>query len=229
MSESMYPRQRTGAAGTLGDPFNRPFEEVKRRSVTLRVDVVVSNTNQLGVLEISGTDARLSDAEAQRIQRLKNRVGMGRAVYSDPLMAFRVFAHHLATAASDHRTYSNSIRMDMPSILSSDEALVPRFNSPPSEWAPLRTVAEQASAIGIGVTWGHDSGIALAGAYVGGLFLVKFVGPVITEAGNATAAVVGAKIRTAFGLGGEPMNALEPSGSASGDSAPAAGGEEGGE
>ncbi|WP_307621215.1 hypothetical protein [Streptomyces sp. V3I7] len=99
-----------------------------------------------------------------------------------------------------HGSLSSDRERQLVGLLYSSEALVPSFNSPPSVWVPLRNAAEQASAIGIGVTWGGGNIPALLGAYIGGLFLVKFVTPIVSEAGNATAAGVGTKIRSAFGV-----------------------------
>lgn len=92
-----------------------------------------------------------------------------------------------------HGGLSSDGRHLLVDLLYSGESLVPSFHSPPSAWMPLRNVAEQASAIGIGVTWGGGGIPALLGAYIGGLFLVKFVTPIVAEAGNATAAGVGTK------------------------------------
>ncbi|WP_159047749.1 hypothetical protein [Streptomyces sp. WM6378] len=130
-----------------------------------------------------------------------------------------------------HGGLSSDRERQLVDLLYSGEALVPSFNSPPSAWVPLRNAAEQASAIGIGVTWGGGNVPVLLGAYIGGIFLVKFVTPIVTEAGNATAAGVGTKIRAAFGVAPSlyPETAAEEDAddSASPPETPAGGAQEG--
>ncbi|MFG2650953.1 hypothetical protein [Streptomyces sp. NPDC048436] len=152
------------------------------------------------------------------VPKQTNPRGYGNRVFYSAHDAIMVFSSLASRAGGD---YIPMIHRFLPDLLLSDEAVVPHFNSPPSQWVPLRGVAEQASAIGLGVTAGGDGLPVLVGAYLGGLFLVKFIGPIVTEAGNATAAGVGAKIRTAFGVSpgiplGEnaeqqPSQSVEPS------------------
>jgi hypothetical protein len=124
----------------------------------------------------------------------------GVRVFDSPAPAIEAFASRVSRVSSVDLDSHEALRRYLPDLLQSEEALVPRFNSPPSEWAPLKGVLEQASAIGVGVTLGEGSVPTLVGAYIGGLFLVKFVTPIVTEVGNATADGVGARIRRAFGL-----------------------------
>ncbi|MEU1001368.1 hypothetical protein [Streptomyces tibetensis] len=124
----------------------------------------------------------------------------GVQVFGNPAPAIEAFASRVSRVSSVDLDSDEVLRRYLPDLLQSEEALVPRFNSPPSEWAPLKGVLEQASAIGVGVTLGEGSVPTLVGAYIGGLFLVKFVTPIVTEVGNATADGVGARIRRAFGL-----------------------------
>ncbi|WP_329349417.1 hypothetical protein OG226_17565 [Streptomyces sp. NBC_01261] len=176
------------------------------------VDFLDLGDNFSGTLEISGSDGRLSHAEAGKIQRARiapnaARFPFPRESATSVQNSIRVFE-----SASEAIEFFVSLNSDVHGGLSSDgrhllvdllysgESLVPSFHSPPSAWMPLRNVAEQASAIGIGVTWGGGGIPALLGAYIGGLFLVKFVTPIVAEAGNATAAGVGTKIRAAFGV-----------------------------
>lgn len=192
----------------LGKPDSTPWPPpglIHRRTVTLRVDVELPGNRRVGVLEIIGSDARLTDLEASKVQRMRVQDYTERQYwpvdpdriefYGSSSQAFETFTELTASVERDE-----DLREYLPQLLRSSEALVPHFNSPPSEWSPLRIVAEQASAIGLGVTWGTGSTPALVGAYIGGLFLVKFLTPVVAEAGNATAAGVSAKIRTAFGV-----------------------------
>lgn len=198
---------RTGAQGeaqqgtTQQGARDRGYAHVRRRSVTLRVDVDIPSTRRSGVLEISGTDARLTDDQARAIQLVKmgdlRRSGL--EVFSSPTDAVDAWVSRISWAFVDSDN-SDALHQFLPGLLRSEEALVPRFNSPPSEWTPLRSALEQASAIGVGVTLSEGSVPALVGAYIGGLFLVKFVTPIATEVGNATADGIGLKIRRAFGV-----------------------------
>ncbi|MFF3654891.1 hypothetical protein [Streptomyces olivochromogenes] len=174
--------------------------------MTLRVDVALRAFSQICTLEIIGSDARLTDQEAADIQQrritadglagyLSTHPRAGTEVFGLPRVAFMQFAEGVEESWG-----RGGLAQHVESLLTSEEALVPRFNSPPSAWLPLKTVAEQASAIGLGITWGGASGPTMVGAYVGGLFLVKFITPIVSEAGNATAAGVSAKIRAAFGI-----------------------------
>ncbi|MFE1839239.1 hypothetical protein [Streptomyces sviceus] len=181
--------------------------------MTLRVDVQIPGSERLGVLEISGTDARLTDEQAAMIQRRRKpanesseraitRTLKQPTVYHSSTAAIREFAYWVSLLAGEPQGIMDDkpLYRYVPDLLRSDEALVPHFNSPPSAWAPLRVVAEQASAIGLGVTVTNVGVPTMVGAYIGGLFLVKFVAPVVSEAGHATAAGVGARIRAAFGV-----------------------------
>ncbi|WP_369271122.1 hypothetical protein AB5J55_14755 [Streptomyces sp. R11] len=182
--------------------------------MTLRVDVDFPSFGDhfSGVLEISGSDGRLSHAEAEKIQRARIAADAGRLPFpresaTSIQNSVRVFEStseaidfFISLTSDVHGGLSSDRERQLVDLLYSGEALVPSFNSPPSAWVPLRNAAEQASAIGIGVTWGGSSIPALLGAYIGGIFLVKFVTPVVAEAGNATAAGVGTKIRAAFGV-----------------------------
>jgi hypothetical protein len=172
--------------------------------VTLRVDIEAPGAGHVGVLEVTGSDERLTDEEAARIQRKRVTADSRRTTLSD-FASTRFYANSavgiLAFASlAEYMTQSPRLKAYLSDLLLSDEAIVPQFNSPPSAWVPLRTAAEQASAIGLGVTAGGGGGLAMVGAYIGGIFLVKFVTPIVAEAGNATAAGVSAKIRTAFGV-----------------------------
>lgn len=210
-ASSPVPSQRETSDGGAGQAREsipwRPPGRVQRRSVTLRVDIEVPGAGHVGVLEISGSDERLTDSEAARIQRRRvARTGpissptlsdfVATRYYAFPAVGMYAFASLAESAA---QLEGVNLREYLLELLFSDEAVVPHFNSPPSTWAPVRVVAEQASAIGLGVTWG-SSGPAMVGAYLGGIFLVKFLTPVVAEAGNATAAGVSAKIRAAFGI-----------------------------
>ncbi|MEU7340553.1 hypothetical protein [Streptomyces sp. NPDC007074] len=163
-------------------------------------------------MEIAGTDSPLTDFEVAWLRHWKRRK-IGRRPINEILnphspRGLQVFSNE--GSAISEWSYLSGIYITTPnplgisnviaSVANSGEALVPHFNSPPSEWTPLRVAAEQASAIGIGVSWGGGSVPALIGSYVGGLFIVKFVSPIVTEAGNATADGVGAKIRAALGV-----------------------------
>ncbi|KAB1141396.1 hypothetical protein F7R91_32745 [Streptomyces luteolifulvus] len=156
----------------------------------------------------------MTDSDAARIQRAKvdnpesHRTSIpsqtrnpseipGVRVFGSAYLAIEEFA---ALSSRVDGSDSDALQVYLSALLRSNEALVPHFNSPPSIWSPLREVAEQASAVGIGVTMGEGSVPILVGAYIGGLFLVKFVTPIVSEVGNATAAGIGAKIRTAFGV-----------------------------
>ncbi|MFK0026209.1 hypothetical protein [Streptomyces sp. NPDC090798] len=174
--------------------------------MTLRVDVALQGSSKFGTLEIIGSDARLTDQEAADIQRrritadelpgyLSTHSRAGTEVFGLPRVAFMQFAEGVEESWG-----RGGLAHPVENLLKSEEALVPRFNSPPSAWLPLKTVAEQASAIGLGITWGGASGPTMVGAYIGGLFLVKFITPIVSEAGNATAAGVSTKIRAAFGI-----------------------------
>lgn len=200
---------------------------VPRRSVTLRVDVDLpgfGNNFFSGTLEISGSDGRLSLREAERIQQARVSAGVvpfPRESASTDRHNIRVFQStsqaiqfFISLTSDVHGGLSPERESQLVDLLYSGEALVPSFNSPPSAWLPLRGVAEQASAIGLGVTWGGGSVPTLLGAYIGGLFLVKFIAPIVTEAGNATAAGVGTKIRTAFGVAPSPTPQAPPEESA---------------
>lgn len=189
-----------------------------RRSVTLRVDIDFPSFGDhfSGVLEISGSDGRLSHAEAEEIQHARVTSEVGRLPFpresaTSVQSSVRVFGStseaidfFISLTSGHHGGLSVDQERQLLDLLYSGEALVPSFNSPASAWVPLRSAAEQASAIGIGVTWGGGNIPALLGAYIGGLFLVKFVTPIVSEAGNATAAGVGTKIRAAFGVAPPP-------------------------
>ncbi|MFF5435124.1 hypothetical protein ACFY5K_34560 [Streptomyces griseofuscus] len=204
------PVQRaTGVEGT-GQPSEgiawQPPGQAQRRSVTLRVDVTVPRAGHVGVLKISSSDERLTDGEKAEIQRRRVTPSSLPATiedfeatrfYANPAVAMYVFASLTANAA---QLEGVNLREYLLPLLFSDEAVVPHFNSPPSAWSPLRAVVEQASAIGLGVTWDANSVPTMVGAYLGGIVLVKFLTPIVAEAGNATAAGVSAKIRAAFGI-----------------------------
>lgn len=204
-----------------------------RRSVTLRVDVDLSSFGDhlSGVLEISGSDGRLSHAEANFIQNASTAADVGqlrlpRQSVSSVQNRVRVFGNtgdaidfFISLISDLNGGLSSDREHQLVDLLYSGEALVPSFNSPPSAWVPLKNAAEQASAIGIGVTWGGGDIPALLGAYIGGLFLVKFVTPVVAEAGSATAAGVGTKIRAAFGVAPSPSLQTSAEGDDAGDPA----------
>lgn len=231
MSNDRGPNRPTGLPPSGYRPFYNPLTEshghgwgddaesfsgrIEARSATLRIDIRIPGTGRLGVLEISGTDARLTDDQAAKIQQIRRREeaasghspeplssriedSSGSLIFGDARQAIEAFS--MLVKSGDFFELVEA-RDYLPPLLWGEEALVPRFGSPPSTWDPLRIVAEQASAIGLGVTWGGSGGgPTLVGAYLGGLFLVKFVAPIVTEAGSATAAGVGAKIRSAFGI-----------------------------
>ncbi|MFJ9538761.1 hypothetical protein ACIRPX_16020 [Streptomyces sp. NPDC101225] len=98
-------------------------------------------------------------------------------------------------------------------LLTSDEAVVPEFGSPPHAWLSLNQVVTQ--AVGAAAAIGSGGGIpTMFLAYGTGVVLVQFVNPVVAEAGRAVADGVGYKIRKAFGL--RTDSAVGPQGSTQG-------------
>ncbi|MYX36734.1 MULTISPECIES: hypothetical protein [unclassified Streptomyces] len=201
----------------LGPPdiFRTPeplFRVAGNRAVSLRLDVEISNIPRLCTLEITSCDYRLSAEEERYYTGLAAIRGNRERTSLRFPDGTRIILHYRADVAlldysigalGGAMFSSGAVR----AILNSDEARVPFFNSPPSDWLPLRTVVEQASAMGVGITLGGSSVPMMVGVYAGGLFMVKFITPIVAAAGDATAAGVSAKIRSAFGLQPEPATA----------------------
>jgi hypothetical protein len=186
------------------DPLLSPGA-VSGRAVILRVDLEIPAPGRVGALEVRGVDGHLSDSDAARVRTLTyNREQVWAAdsqsftqYFPNDYEAFAAFVEQVHGQTSEDTGVD--LRIFLLHLLLSDETVVPQFGSPPSAWFPLRAIAEQSSAIGVTVAWGMSGkGVSLVGAYLGGLFLVKFVTPIVSEAGKATAAGVAAKIRAAF-------------------------------
>ncbi|MBK6018516.1 hypothetical protein [Streptomyces sp. MBT53] len=93
-------------------------------------------------------------------------------------------------------------------FLLGEDAILPRYGSPPQGWMTLERVVTHAAGVftAIGVGGGVPT---LLLAYSGGVVLVHFVNPIVQEAGRAVAEGVGARIRMAFGLASVPSVGAE--------------------
>ncbi|MEU4092005.1 hypothetical protein [Streptomyces sp. NPDC026673] len=187
------------------------------RNVTVRVDAALGR--RLITIEVSASDRVLTRSDISFFQALRDDDAPYHDVRLPDGETLRVSyaAGHAIGEFVRQIQHAEYGELGAPSfralrdLLYSDETRVPMFNSPPSDWLPLRTVLEQASAIGVGVTFGGPQGVvAMVGAYVGGIFLVKFFTPIVAAAGDATAAAVNAKIRTAFGLEAQTAVPVQP-------------------
>jgi hypothetical protein len=88
-------------------------------------------------------------------------------------------------------------------LLFSDEVAIPEFGSPVRGWQTFQSALHQTANLGLSYAayeaTGHNLWV-FAGTYMGRMFMVRFIDPVITEASLAVAEGVGLKIRQRFGV-----------------------------
>ena len=181
--------------------------------VTRTVQYVVrfqGGPNRGSLVQFAASDQTLSYSQAEQIRRdmrppfnmpLRRDSGTGSP---DRLLARNLISDFASVCGQSAGASEEALR----NFLLGDDAVVPKYGSPPRDWISLQSVIPQAAgaitAIGVG---GNIPTLFLA--YAGGVVLVYFVNPIAQEAGRAVAEGVGARIRRAFDLPSIPAIGAE--------------------
>ncbi|WP_427166557.1 hypothetical protein ACQF4J_21745 [Streptomyces sp. C1-1] len=207
----------------------RPAPNVRRRAASLMLDVGPPDFPYVSI-EITSTDAAISLEEEHELHNRRSRRYRDMPYgFRDRLLAGGVkrttcwYTNDYEAAVQDFCelvTEYSAWRAQLQNLLLSEEAAVPEFGSPIRDWKPLSEALQQSP--GLGITWGQiEAGQnnlwVLAGWYMGTLFMVKVITPLMTSTGEALAESAGYKIRKALGVPPRPETAeKDPAGGGEG-------------